>query len=362
MGGPLRARWFDGQSSASRDVLVTLAPTGRGPTLSLARPDTGQALLALAPAHVHWPEPWSATTASRPITVDLQAHGSLQVDDGAAWHRAQEAAGHRATLAQRMQTHVPVLLAVFLVAAAGLAAFYRWGTPWAATQLTARIPLAWEISLSDRVVKDLDARHFKPSRLPPERQQALRARFAALSAQAASGQGPYPGYEPALRLDFRNGLGANALALPGGLVIVTDGLVETARKQDLPDDAIVGVLAHEIGHVAHRHTTRMVVEQAVLNVGLGLALGDVSTVFSSGASLLTGLAYQRGHEAQADCFGLGLMHRAGIATAPTGDLLLAIDAGAQRTTGWATLLSSHPGTAERAAALKAGRDDGCVAK
>jgi Zn-dependent protease with chaperone function len=258
-----------------------------------------------------------------------------------------------------MQTHAMVLLAVLLVAAAGLAAFYRWGTPWAATQLTARIPLAWEISLSDRVLKDLDARSFKPSRLPPERQQALRVRFGALAAQAASAGVPYPGYEPSLRLGFRDGLGANALALPGGQVIVTDGLVETAQKQGLPDDAIVGVLAHEIGHVAHRHTTRMFVEQAVLNVGLGLALGDVSTVVSTGASLLTGLAYQRGHEAEADCFALGLMRRAGVATAPTGDLLLAIDDSGQRTRGWATLLSSHPGTAERAAALKAGRDPDC---
>ena len=53
-----------------------------------------------------------------------------------------------------------------------------------------------------------------------------------------------------------------------------------------------GVLAHEIGHVVHRHTTRMLVEQAVLNVGLGLALGDVSSLVSMGGSLLTGLAYR----------------------------------------------------------------------
>ena len=54
----------------------------------------------------------------------------------------------------------------------------------------------------------------------------------------------------------------------------------------------MGVLAHEIGHVVHRHTTRMVVEQGVLQMGLGLALGDVST----GSALLTGLHYRRSHE------------------------------------------------------------------
>jgi Zn-dependent protease with chaperone function len=58
----------------------------------------------------------------------------------------------------------------------------------------------------------------------------------------------------------------------------------------------VGVLAHEIGHVVHRHTTRMVVEQGVLQMGLGLALGDVSGILSTGSALLTGLHYRRSHE------------------------------------------------------------------
>ena len=59
---------------------------------------------------------------------------------------------------------------------------------------------------------------------------------------------------------------------------MTDELVERRARQGLGDDALLGVLAHEIGHVVHRHGTRMVVEQGVLNVGLGLALGDVSTL------------------------------------------------------------------------------------
>jgi Zn-dependent protease with chaperone function len=119
-----------------------------------------------------------------------------------------------------------------------------------------------------------------------------------------------------------------------------------------------------------RHTTRMVVEQAVLNVGLGLALGDVSVVVSSGASLLTGLAYRRGHESEADCFAAGLMRHAKLPTAPMADLLLAIEAEQDRRDGgakpasapasdaWTNLLSSHPETHARALALKAGTPPG----
>lgn len=359
MDGAFHARWFDGRSSAGQLVQVALAPSPHGPVLALLQLGTGTPLLELGPREVQWPEPWSAQSRPRPLAVDLGRHGSLQVDDGSLWHRAQRAAGHRPTWAQRMQTRWTVLAGVCLVALVALGAFYHWGTPWAATQLTAHVPLAWEIGLSERALRDLDRRHFRPSQLPAQRQQALRARFDTLAAQARSSRWPDRGYAPPLQLAFRAGLGANALALPGGQVVMTDGLVETAAARGLSDDALLGVLAHEIGHVAHRHTTRMLVEQGVLNVGLGLALGDVSTLVSSGASLLSGLAYQRRHETQADCFALALMRQAGLPTTPTADLLLAIDDSRTQAPTWAALLSSHPQTPERAAALRAGRAEGC---
>lgn len=359
MEGAFHARWFDGRSSAGQLVHVALARSARGPVLTLFQLGTGAHLLQLGPRDVQWPESWSAQSKPRPLAVDLGRHGSLQVDDGALWHRAQRGAGHRPTWAQRLQTRWTVLAGVGLVALAALGAFYRWGTPWAATQLTMHVPLAWEIGLADRALRDLDGRHLRPSQLPADRQHALRARFDTLAAQARAGRWPDRSYTPSFRLAFRAGLGANALALPGGQIVVTDGLVETAAARGLSDDALLGVLAHEIGHVAHRHTTRMLVEQGVLNVGLGLALGDVSTLVSSSASLLSGLAYQRGHEAQADCFALVLMREAGLPTAPTADLLLAIDTSNSQGPAWAALLSSHPQTPERAAALRAGRAEGC---
>lgn len=360
MQGAFHARWFDGRSSAGQLVQVALAATKQGPVLTLHQPGTGTRLLELGPREVRWPESWSARAVRRPLAVDLGRHGSLQVDDGSLWHRAQSAAGHRPSWPQRMQTRWTVLAGACLVAFAALAAFYRWGTPWAATQLTAHVPLAWEVALSERALRDLDDRTFRPSHLPPPRQQALRARFDTLAARARADQWPDRGYVPSFQLAFRAGLGANALALPGGQIVLTDGLVEVAAQRGLSDDALLGVLAHEIGHVAHRHTTRMLVEQGVLNMGLGLALGDVSTMLSSSASLLSGLAYQRRHEMQADCFALTLMRDAGLATAPTADLLLAIDKSETRGAAWAVLLSSHPQTPERAAALREGRAKDCL--
>ena len=362
MAAPLRGAWFDGRSSRPREVRVRLAGGEDGTTLLLEPLDGGPAPPPLRAREIGLPEAWSRR-APRKLVVDLGAHGSLEVEDAAGWQAALAAGGHRPPLAQRMQTRWSAFLLVFVLATGALLAFYRWGTPWAATQLTRQVPLAWELGLSQRVLADMDAGWLHPSKLPAQRQAELRARFDALAAQVGPSLRRYRAYAPPLVLQFRSGLPPNAFALPGGTIVLTDAMVQEAARQNLADDALLGVLAHEVGHVVHRHTTRMIVEQGVLNVGLGLALGDVSTLVSTGASLLTGLAYRRSHETEADCFATELLRAANVATAPMADLLLGIEGKAQEkkveTPAWMDLLSSHPETAKRAQHLKDGHAPAC---
>jgi Zn-dependent protease with chaperone function len=116
-------------------------------------------------------------------------------------------------------------------------------------------------------------------------------------------------------------------------------------------------------------------------MGLGLALGDVSAIVSTGSALLTGLSYRRSHEREADCYAIDLMRHAALPTAPMGALLLAIaheeeteaqkpgapapeaDQGKARSDTEAhpvwSLLSSHPDTVERASALQRGQAPHC---
>ncbi|WP_311222623.1 MULTISPECIES: M48 family metallopeptidase [unclassified Acidovorax] len=391
----VRARWFDGRSSQGRAVLLSLQPGPGGPALAVHPLHAPGAAPTVYPhSAVGWPEAWNPRRPQPRLVVDLQDGGSLEIDDAGGWHAALQAAGQRASLAQRMQTRWPVLLAVLVLAAIGLTAFYRWGTPWAATQLTHFVPLSWETQLAASALQQMDEGHLKPTKLAPERQAALRARFDQLTGALASAPPSlqrYGGYAPRYTLAFRSGMDANAFALPGGSIVVTDDLVHAAEKRGLSDDAITGVLAHEIGHVAYRHTTRMVVEQGVLNIGLGLALGDVSGLLSTGSALLTGLHYRRNHEREADCFAVALMGQAQLPAAPMADLLLAIAhdgerrehekeaadgkagktappptprqaASAARTKddSLLSMLSSHPDTVQRAEALRAGQLSGCT--
>lgn len=402
----IRAHWFDGMSSQPRRVLVSLEPAGRsGPALlmhSLQSP--GSQPRRYAHKDITWPERWSARRMPERLVLDLNDGGSLEILDTRGWQQALEQGGFRPGLAQRMQTRWPVFLGVFVVAAIGMGLFYRYGTPWAATQITRFVPLHWETALSQEAIAQMDEGMLKPSKLAKERQAQLRGEFESLLAKMPPSLMRYHGYAPQYTLHFRRGMGANAFALPGGAIVLTDGLVETASRKKIGDDAIIGVLAHEIGHVAHRHTTRMVVEQGVLQTGLGLALGDVSSIVSMGSTMLTGLAYQRDHEREADCFAIAVLQGSGLSTAPMGALLLAMasdrknegkdegnekdgksgDAAPQPPASSAStaaqsgdnksaditigdegvfsLLSTHPETVARARQLKEGRSPHCPAE
>lgn len=98
----------------------------------------------------------------------------------------------------------------------------------------------------------------------------------------------------------------------------------------------------------------------------------MSSIVSFGSTLLTGLAYRRQHETEADCFAIALMGKAQLPTGPMADLLLGLASARegqhkdQPTTkaergSFSEWLSSHPDTRQRAEQLKAGLAVGCPA-
>jgi Zn-dependent protease with chaperone function len=140
----------------------------------------------------------------------------------------------------------------------------------------------------------------------------------------------------------------NAVALPGGHIYVFEGLVQQSRS---PDE-LASVIAHEIGHVAHRDGTRSLLQAAGLSFLFGMLLGD----FTGGglvviaARTVVQSAYSREVEAAADNYGVRLMAKAGGDPKALAPIL-------ERITGsiepGSNLLRDHPQTRDRVAAINA---------
>ena len=81
-------------------------------------------------------------------------------------------------------------------------------------------------------------------------------------------------------------MGANAVALPAGIIIMTDALVELSEN----DEELAAVLAHEIGHVRNRHALRALLQNSVVAGSIILVTGDASSAGSIAAGIPTLLA------------------------------------------------------------------------
>ena len=136
----------------------------------------------------------------------------------------------------------------------------------------------------------------------------------------------------------------NAFALPGGKVFLLSGLLAKAQSQD----EIVGVLAHEFGHVQHRDHLRKLIADGGAAYLVGLLFGDVT---GGGALILVGktllfAAHSREVEADADAFAAQTLTKLGRPARPMGELLERIT-GPEDGEGLLTILHDHPLTKER---------------
>jgi len=139
---------------------------------------------------------------------------------------------------------------------------------------------------------------------------------------------------------------ANAFALPGGHIYVFEGLIDRAQT----GDELAGVIAHEIGHVANRDSTRSVIQAAGLSFLFGTVLGDFvgggAVVVASKALLQN--SYSREVERRADAYAVALMTRLGGDARALGAILLRIDG---TNHPGMKLLLDHPDTKDRVAAI-----------
>ncbi len=330
--GSFRAHYYDGISSKTHDVEVqvegnqALLIVGEG----LAR-RVNQDEIRISPRLGNTARSIVFIDGAKCETLDNAAVDAL----AESWGR-----GRRLSFLHRIESNRrPAVFAVFILAAV-IAGGFRWGVPMLATRVAYWVPKAAVYDLGQGTLEMLDATLFKPSKLSDEVQDRLRVAFGRMAIK-------YP--DLPLSLTFRSAHMPNAFALPNGVVVVTDELVELAEK----DDEVMAVLAHEIGHVHHRHAIRMALESSTMALLIGAYLGDATQISSAIAVVPTIYAqstFSQAHETEADEFALAFLKQAGISPRNFVTILEKLTreiGGKANEKGMLRYLASHPPTEER---------------
>jgi len=220
---------------------------------------------------------------------------------------------------------------------------------WMADSVVEMIGPDREAVIGQIALTEADTTFLQPSWLDQAQQEPAHRLFTDLVQIAA-----LPDTHP--RLVFRHGgpkIGANAMALPGGSVVMTDELL-TLLIHD--EDALAGVLAHELGHIDRRHGLRLFFRTSLPDMTeywlnhndrqLGLRVAEL-------VEILAANAHGQRFELEADAYSLALLQRAG--RSPDGMIralnkLSMSDQGSSSQT--MHYLQSHPPTAERISHLQ----------
>lgn len=170
---------------------------------------------------------------------------------------------------------------------------------------------------------------------PAEESPELKVRLDALLAQVPEDS---PLHQYNFNIYLSDSDDVNAIALPGGRIVVFNGLL----KQVASENELAMVLAHELGHFAHRDHLRGLGRGLGIAVASALLLGENNSASSliSKAVLTFQVKYSQSQESAADKFGVDLLTarygHAGGAT--TFFARLAEDAGSKIP----YVLASHP--------------------
>jgi Zn-dependent protease with chaperone function len=331
----LRGRFYDGRTSTRVDAECRVDDAG---AVRITAHDDGRELLRLP----RFDASVSPRLGNTPRAIRFAGGEKLETSD----HAGVDAILLR--LRARRPLHLVHLLEsrwrYILICLAAVAALLwvggRYGVPLAARVIARQLPPAVASQAGRHTLEALDRTVFAPSELEAATRERLTARYLPLLDDQRT---------PGLRVEFRKGrrLGANAFALPGGTVILTDEMVALAEA----DEELFAVLAHEAGHVAHRHGIQRVIQDSLLAFALMAVTGDVSgtsQLFLGLPVMLTEMAYSRDFEREADRYALETLAAQGIPGRHFAAIMRRLSPPAAGGGGrWSNYLSTHPETAER---------------
>jgi Zn-dependent protease with chaperone function len=328
------ARWFNGRDSSIHAVVVDLVgdelqmrPVDPACTEPLPRGTPVAALLVS--------ERYSGVARR----LQLPDGSMLAVDDDpeAGFDLALHRHGHQRGLAATLMQSWPRAVACLVVLFVFLAWMDRQGAGMLASLVVPLVPASVDQRLGATTLAILEDRWMAPSQVPTGRQERLFARVD----QMVESQHPDQGWRLAFR-NMRNSDDAfNALTLPGGTMVLLDGLTGS-----LTDEQVIAVVGHEFGHVVHRHTMKRILRQLGLLAVAGVLLGDVSGLAAVTTAGYQDLHYSRDAEREADAFAIEFLRRGNLPVRHMAEAFEEMQV--QESSGnFPGFLSAHPPTEER---------------
>ncbi|MCP4671149.1 MAG: M48 family metallopeptidase [Desulfobacula sp.] len=337
----ISGRYYDGKTSRTIEAVCSSDEDG---CVSVSCAEDGEELVSANLDLINI----SPRLANTPRYFFFPEGGKFETSDNSAVDRLQERFGKGSWLniVHFFESRIKYVLIALFVLIFVMWCGVRYGVPIAAKTIALHLPVKVIDIAGARTLAFLDKSFFKPSELTAKRQSAILDHFQ-------------PGLDSHTNLKvsilFRKGgpIGPNAFALPNGVILFTDEMIQTA----IDNDELLAVLFHEIGHLVHRHGMRTVIQDSLLGFALMALTGDVTgsaEIFMGLPVFFTQMAYSRGFEKQADQYALKKLKQAGIPTVHFVNLMERIEHKMNRlnknsdnTKKWISYLSTHPRMAER---------------
>ena len=298
MSDPVHGQWYDGTSSRAVDAVLHVSGAG---TLELVT-DVERICLQWQKVSV------GSRLGNSPRRIDFPDGGAFETADNDAVDRLVHSLGAPSgTWLHGFETNRRLIAAASVILIALAWGLFKYGIPAASKSIAAVISPAILEPLGRETLAGIDRIGLDATTLGDARRGTVARQFETIVDAADMD-------DVACRIEFRSAektFGPNAFALPPCLVVLTDELVNVAAN----DDELTAVLAHEIGHIKHRHSLRRIIQDTFLTFIFMLMTGDatqISATLAAVPAVLLELGYARDMEREADLFAVHYMRAKGI--------------------------------------------------
>lgn len=292
----IQGYWYDGQNSGQQAAVARIDDRGYITVLPANSVKTAQKILTVQLADITISSRLGNTSRYLyfPDGQKFETRENDQVDQIVRLYKPAK----QNSLLYRLETHWRYVLVAVVLMVGVIAWTAIYGVPLTAKAIATVMPTSLTDKAGQQTMAFLDKEMMQPTELDEAVQQRVRQHFATIIAE-------HP--EQNITLHFRDSIvGANAFALPDGTIIFTDDMIELSEH----DDELLSVMAHEVGHVVHRHGMRGVIQGSLVGFILMMMTGDASAateLFLGLPVLLTQLGYSREFEREADDYALEYM-------------------------------------------------------